>query len=234
MVAFQALAFILFEAFKPRMKTRIQPTTMFRTASLACLALLSALALYGGPVVIVDDLTDTTAGVDGGLTAAGQSFTVGATPETLQDIVLDLLGNAGAVDISLFSNNGGLPGSSLLSLGTLTPSGSGYADYTAEGTYALAANTTYWVVVDYLGAPSWGYTDSSAFTGTGAMNAFTNSMDGGTTWRGSFDPTEDFEPYQLEVDATTAAAPEPSSFVWMLMGIGAMLVVVKKLNRARQ
>lgn len=205
-------------------------TTISRAAAIAGLALLSALAIYGGPVVMFDNLTDVPAGVDGDFAdAAAQAFTTGGAATTLQDVVLELLGNEGAVDVSLFSNSGGLPGASLLNLGTLMPTGAGYADYTAPGAYALAADTTYWVVVDYLGAPSWGYTDGSGFTGSGGVGAFTNTSSGATSWFGPYGPSiEDFEPYLLEVDATTAAAPEPSSLVWILAGIGAMLVILKK------
>jgi hypothetical protein len=190
--------------------------------------MFASLSVYGGTVVIVGNLTDTPAGVDAEtLTAAAQAFTTGGTAETLQDVVLELLGadNEGAVDVSLFSDSSGLPGSSLLSLGELTPTGSGYADYTATGTYALAADSTYWVVVDYLGSPSWGFTASAAYTGTGTLGSLANSTNGGTTWLGPFAPTADNEPYLLEVDAATTATPEPSGLVLMLMGIGAMLLI---------
>jgi hypothetical protein len=148
---------------------------------------------------VISNLSQTPAGVDGvGLNAAAQAFTTGGTPGTLDDVVLELLGTGGAVGVSLFSDRSGLPGSSLLSFGTLTPTGSGFAPYTAAGSYALAADTTYWVVVDYLGVPSWGFTDSSSFTGTGTLGSFTNSLDGGATWDGPFTPEEGgFEPYLL-------------------------------------
>jgi hypothetical protein len=193
-------------------------------SALVCVAMFAALA-SGAPIVIVSNLGETPAGIDvGGLNVGAQSFTTGGTAVILQDVVLDLLGSGGAVDVSLFSDNSGLPGSSLLSLGTLTPTGSGFGDYTATGTYALAAASTYWVVVDYLGAPSWGWTASSAYTGTGTLDALTNSYDGGTTWNPTFPSTPPYpdNPYLLEVDAT---APEPSGLVLTLIGIGVMLLV---------
>jgi hypothetical protein len=182
--------------------------------------------------VIVSNLSQSPVGVDLGLNAAAQAFTTGGTPGTLSDVVLELLGSAGAVSLSLFSNSSGLPGSSLLSLGTLTPTGSGFAPYTATGSYALAADTTYWVVVDYLGEPSWGYTDSVSFAGTGTLGSFTNSNNGGTTWNGPYTLEEEgAEPYLLEVDATSAVAtPEPSSLLLLSMGcLGVLGLMRRKL-----
>jgi hypothetical protein len=151
----------------------------FMWVLLAIVALAVGASDASGDSVIVSNLSQTPVGVDSGLNAAAQSFTTGGTPGTLSDVVLELLSSGGAVSLSLFSDSSGLPGSSLLSLGTLTPTGSGFAPYTAAGSYALAADTTYWVVVDYLGAPSWGYTDGGAYTGTGTLGSFTNSSDGG-------------------------------------------------------
>jgi hypothetical protein len=200
--------------------------TTSRATALGCILMFAGLAASGTPIVIVSNLAAPPAGLDiGGLNAGAQSFTTGGTAATLQDIELDLLGSGGAVDVSLFSDNSGLPGSSLLSLGTLTPTGSGYGDYNATGTYALAADSTYWVVVDYLGTPSWGWTDSTAYIGTGTLGTLTNSYDGGTTWNPAFPPTPPYpsNPYILKVDA--AATPEPSDLVLILTGIGAVLLV---------
>jgi hypothetical protein len=208
----------------------VQATTS-RVAALAGMVLFAALAVNGAPILIVSNLTETPAGVDGDVNAEGQSFITGGTATTLQDVVLELLGGNGAVDVALFSDNSGLPGSSLLSLGTLTPTGSGYADYTAAGTYALAADTTYWVVANDLGSSSWGFTASAAYSGTGTLGSLTNSQDGGADWLGPYAPTAENEPYLLEVDAgTTTATPEPSGLVLMLTGIGAMLFIKARVG----
>jgi hypothetical protein len=201
-----------------------------RALALGCMVMFAALAASGTPIVIVSNLTATPAGVDASsLNVGAQSFTTGGTAATLQDVVLDLLGS-GAVDVSLFSDNSGLPGSSLLSLGTLTPTGSGFGDYTATGTYALAADSTYWVVVDYLGAPSWGWTYSTAYTGTGTLGTLTNSVNGGTTWNPAFPSTPPYpsNPYLLEVAAT--ATPEPGTSTLLVIGIGflGLMMVTRK------
>ena len=110
----------------------------------------------------------------------------------------------------------------MLSLGKLTPTGSGFANYTATGGYKLAGNTMYWVVVDYLGAPSWGWTDSASFTGTGMLGGFTNSFVD-RDWRVPQPPG--FQPYLFEVDAAPTATAEPSGLVLLLTGIGVILLI---------
>ena len=149
--------------------------------------------------------------------AAAQSFTTGGLAEDLQSVTLKLLGGAGSIDVSVFSNNAGLPGTSLLHLGTLTPAGVGFADYTliAPSGFTLAANTTYWVEGNYIGSPDWAYTNDQTFSGSGKLGNFTNSSDGGATWNGPYSDA----PYQFQVDAGPAAVPEPATLVLALSGI---------------
>ena len=168
--------------------------------------------------VVVSNLSQSTFGTDSGvLVAAGQQFTTGSTTENLQSVTLRLLGSADSLNVSLYSDNAGNPGTSLLSLGSLTPSGSGYANYslTAPSAFSLVASTAYWVVATYNGTPSWAYTYSTSYTGTGSLGNVANSTTGvgsWTTYSGAF------EPYQLEVDSGAASVPEPSTLA--LIGLG--------------
>src|SRR6516162_4393846 len=150
--------------------------------------------------------------------AAAQSFTTGGLAEDLQSVTLKLLGGAGSIDVSVFSNNADLPGTSKLHLGTLTPVGSGFADYTLNvaSSFTLAANTTYWVEGNFNGSPDWAYTFSTTFSGSGTLGNFTNSNDGGATWGGPF-PFSD-GPYQLQVNAGAAAVPQPASLTLLAIG----------------
>ncbi len=199
-----------------------------RVAIPICLAMVASMAAYGD--VILSNLAQSPFGTDSGLDAGAESFIVGDTTETLTDVTLELLGTGGSVDVSLFNDNSsGLPGSSLLNLGDLTPSGSGYADYTVTGTYTLEADTTYWVVVDYLGTPSWGFTLGTGFTGTGTLGDFANSDNGGASWNGPFPPEQG--PYLLEVDGSPIT-PEPSALVLTAIGLGALLLVKRAVGFA--
>lgn len=183
--------------------------------------------------MIVDNLSQPPLGTDVGLNTAAQQFIVGSTPLTLQDVTLDLIGIPGevdSVDVYLFSNASGLPGTNLLSLGELTPSGSGYADYTSPGTYSLAADTPYWIVVDYLGLPSWGFTGDYTYSGTGTLGPFVNSENGGESWRGPFDT----EPYILEVTGTTGTSPVPEPVPTLLLLVGLASIVIAQRAAQRR
>jgi hypothetical protein len=169
--------------------------------AVAALALLVGGAGQAEADIVVTNLANSPANVDGsGLNAAAQSFTTGGLDQVLQSVTLKLRGEAGSIDVFLFSDNAGLPGTSLLHLGTLTPTGSLFADYTlkAASPFTLAANTTYWVEGNYIGSPNWAYTLDPSFSGSGTLGNFTNSTDGGGTWLGPFSG----EPYQLQVDAS--------------------------------
>ena len=96
--------------------------------------------------IIVTNLSNSPAGMDGSyLNATAQSFTTGGLDQDLQSVTLKMKGEAGSIDVFLFSDSAGLPGISLLHLGNLTPVGSGFADHTlmAPSSFPLAANTMY-------------------------------------------------------------------------------------------
>jgi hypothetical protein len=188
------------------------------------LCVLAALALLLGGAgqvqgdIVVTNLAESPNNVDSNINAAAQSFTTGGLAETLQSVTLKLLGGAGSIDVSIFSDNADLPGTSKLHLGTLTPVGSGFADYTLNvaSSFTLAANTTYWVEGNFNGSPDWAYTFSTTFSGSGTLGNFTNSNDGGATWGGPF-PFSD-GPYQLQVNAGAAAVPQPASLTLLAIG----------------
>ena len=107
---------------------------------------------------------------------------------------------------SSFTSNATLQPSAVV--GTLT----GPAAYSATaadtpftGAVALAANSTYWVV---LSAPSgsfdWSWTADNAGTGTGFTHTFGDSTDAGATWS-----TGDIYPPLMRVVADSGAVSPP-------------------------
>ena len=158
----------------------------------------------GPNTVVVSNLSDTPAGTDTNtaITTVAQEFTTGSVALNLQSVALDCSGTGGQMSFSLYTNNSGQPGSSLLSLGTITPSGSGDANYKlTTSAFPLAANTAYWVVGNYLGTASWAFTSSTSFSGAGTLGSFAHSTNNGTSWT-TF--TIANGPYMVAVDATTS------------------------------
>jgi PEP-CTERM motif len=206
-----------------------------RTMRLALAAVVWGIAAWAGPGVgagvVIDNLSQPVGGQDGtGLTNAGNIFTTGAVPEGLEDVILLLNGDLGGSlsDVGLFSSVAGLPGSELVSFGSVTPTLAGDNPYTLtpSAPITLAADTQYFLLVTYSGAPVLDYTLSTTYSGSGTLDGYAESADGGHEYF-TF-PIVD-GPYQMRIDA--AAVPEPSSLA--LLGIGAILIYGYRLRDCR-
>lgn len=136
-------------------------------------------------------------------------------------IVLD----AGAVDLFLYSDNSGAPGSEIEQLATNVsgPSGS-YALETANSftPISLTAGTEYWLVLTPFNSTS------SAFWGDNASIyvPWASSTDGGATWTSlNFDA-------QFEIDGTPlASTPEPSELPLLSIAAIGLLIAMRRKGR---
>jgi hypothetical protein len=175
-------------------------------------ALLFAMAGGEGRAgIVIDNLDQPVGGQDdNSLTNAGNIFTTGATSQALEDVVLLLNGDLGGSlsDVGLFSQDGGLPGTELVSFGSESPTLAGDNPYTLTPLtpFTLAANTEYFLLVTYSGNPVLDYTLSTAYSGSGTLDGGAESADSGSNY--TIFPL-DFGPYQMRVDG--AAVPEPTS-----------------------
>ncbi len=136
-------------------------------------AALAAIEARSGE--IVSNLTepyDFGAGLHGAFIQAS-SFTTDAQTYRLDSVTLNLDFNLpGTVALSVFSDNGGLPGVSLENLGATFHASGGEYDtvYSASGATLLQPNTRYWLVVEEPGgdpllqSSSWVSTSSPAET----------------------------------------------------------------------
>ena len=189
------------------------------------LPVLAAAIIFAPPFVptaeaqttLVSNVGQTRSGSLGLDTHEGaQAFTTGDNSDgyTVTSVGLDLSSGADHTinfTVGIWTNsNSNLPGSSL---GTLTQPASlisGVNEFTTSG-ITLAANTTYWVVVDSNGGGSaqWEGTDSDSEDSTTsgwsiADESYDRPYDGGT-W-GSFT-----DPFKLRVTGTAIGSPTNSA-----------------------
>jgi hypothetical protein len=159
-----------------------------------------------------------------------QPFETGTAPSAyaLNSVQMLMLvtGTPGGSDlhVSLYSDNGGQPGSSLTPLSGSDPTSSGVCTYTASGVL-LAPSTTYWILVTsglvQNGFPVflWGATQSSDYVSNGgwSLGAPLYSTDS-ANWQAA--------PYYAGQIAIRATVPEPSACA--LLGLGLAMVLLRR------
>jgi len=168
-----------------------------------------------------------------------EPFTTGSDPTILVSATLAMdsfnATNNGGFTVSLFSNDSGLPGTSLLALsGPGTPQASGNYTYTAPSSFTLQPNTTYWIVAQVpLTGPdtyyNWTFTVNSAFTGLPgwSMGASASSVSF-MGWAPSWGPQS--MPLRMELDVTPA--PEPGAATLLVIA-GLVPVAARRRTRGR-
>jgi hypothetical protein len=209
-------------------------------AALAAFAISTA--LFAGPVVLSDNLTEPQQFVDALSTTYwhGISFATDNNAYTLDTVTLfmELGGNTASIadvgtlavadvpEVDLYSDSGGAPGSLIAVLAALgTPSYSLQDIDFAGGGNALAANTTYWIVLRALsGNVSWGYASDNNGSGIGFTDDLGYSSNSGANWSTTVGDLPD----QAEVTADLVGAPEPST---MLLTGAAFLILAISLRR---
>ncbi len=195
---------------------------------------------------IISTLANTPLGTDvNSETNAAQGFMTSGQAEILTSVTLELIGGNGSAVVSLLKDSGfDSPGSLAETIGTINPTGSSFAAYTLTApAYMLAANTTYWLAVqyDHVVTPDspgpWAYTNAAppngpgfTVTGSGTLGYFAGSFDGGASWYTASAYT--YGPYMMQVDAVPS--PEPSTLVStalsvLLGGIG--MTIYKRFKR---
>jgi hypothetical protein len=186
--------------------------------ALAALLVIAAPALAGA-ATLVSNMGNATNGTLSPQSTfwIAQQFTTDSSGWTLSSVQFHGARNASqSLAVSVWSDNGsGLP---LASIGTFDASGVtttiGAQTLPAVGTIALAANTSYWIVI----APSdvntafWSRTSDLTSSGTGTIpNAKASSGNSGSSWSALVDASNNL---MIAVDGTAAdTTPDAFSFV---------------------
>jgi hypothetical protein len=222
------------------------PSVLSRLSSMLCLSAMLATALQTpllGQTILVSNLGESAQAVtwqgsnsDGDEVRTAASFTTGNSPTSLGGATIwqyGTFGNPSATfTLSLASSNStlessvgaGFPSSIVATFsGSTQPSAEGQYNYTLSSPYALAANTTYWLVVSApsqsVGERFVGYATSSAAE-TSAYGF--NIGDFGRFMVGSSSYTDS---YKVSFSLQASAIPEPSAYAAFL-GLAALSGVV--------
>ncbi|MFO0954147.1 MAG: choice-of-anchor R domain-containing protein [Isosphaeraceae bacterium] len=188
-------------------------------------ALLLTSGAAGAQTVIVGNIALAPEG-NVSLPYVGQKFTTDGNAYTLSSVRAILGDNTPiSVNMRIYSDNAGTPGSSLFDLGGQSATLSAATTWTAPGAFTLSANTTYWAVA-FNASNTWRITSSTTNTGTGTFGdvAFGND---GTTWL-NFANSRTL----VEINGVAVAAvPEPGPAA--LAGLAGSLALITRVRLRR-
>lgn len=187
--------------------------------------------------IIVDNLAGIAEGFRG-LNASGPTgdrvaaaFQTDGQARFLTDTTLPL-GLIGSglwqVEVGLFANNGGQPGSLLAALGTATLNDDLIIPFTFTPSSAtpLSPNTIYWIVLggERIGQTAnvrWNTDSSPVFDGVGSVPSATataTSSNGGSSWT-VFSDSAEVQKFRVRasLQPVASAAPEPGSLALLAL-----------------
>ncbi|MFO0950023.1 MAG: choice-of-anchor R domain-containing protein [Isosphaeraceae bacterium] len=191
---------------------------------LAAVLLAAATSTARGQVVVATNFGGPPRTGPSGFAYQAQSFTAGPTNLALTRIssIFQLPSGPLSVDMALYSDAGGQPGSLVFDLGTQAISTTiAQNDWNSPGVFTLVANTTYWAVAYEATAGNvWFSTNQPQTGGVGVLGGAQTSSDG-TTWA-SFRQALLFEVRGTSI----AVVPEPGPLASGGGGGGAVAAVL--------
>ena len=179
---------------------------------------------------VYDNLASSAVGADP-LYSYGpiaNAFNTGANGSGTLTGVTVLLGNGspdvvGDIRLSLHAAGSNAPGAELLSLGQISSADIAVGTLAAYsfsplGAFSLAANTTYWIEIDAVGANGvlWSWSDDLLATGVAGQANYSAAL-------GFNANSADFGPYQMAVEI-----PEPDSLLLMALGLGLVGITARR------
>jgi hypothetical protein len=191
-------------------------------------------AATAAPVFLYDSINGNTASAADTADSTqyvADKFLTDAFTYDLNSVVLDLVNSPAGVAVELYSDNSGVPGSSLGSFTTPGSLADGPNTFTASGLPTLTSNSAYWIVLRGIGSGSadWQFTDGS---GTVSPNWQTLSSAFRTSLGGAWNVSST-QPYMMTVNATPQAVPEidPASFGSALSLVLGSLAILERRRR---
>ena len=192
---------------------------------LLCLAGALASALTADSI-IYDNIDESSAGSDGVdfVGPLDNSFTSGAAGQ-IAGLQLMLSGDqtsSGGVDVGLYADNSTAPGELIAVLGIVSDSAlsdtPAIYDITLTAFPLLTDDTLYWVGLSGTTTAEWAYDYNDSGIGV-AGEFFANQI-------GVFSNNND--PYQMSVSEGGSVAPEPSSSILIVVGVGVLTLLRRR------
>ena len=205
---------------------------MIRSKSPALLTffatLIFSLSLSAQAATLLSNTANPTDGGYGGGPDSADHFTTGTVPLTVTSIRVlweSLGGVPGVNQVGIYTDAAGAPSGTLVGSFFTNPAATttGIVEYT--GNVALAANTTYWMVVDITDDSEVAYTFTDTFVAdpsTGGAQILDRSA-----WGDNVAVTWNDDPANLQyqiIGVAGAAAPVPTLSTWSLLMLAAGLV----------
>lgn len=185
-----------------------------------CVGLIFGVSATARAGILYDNIAAPSSGTDPVATSLfgplSDSFSTGGSAATFTGLELLLSAttpaDGGSVSVNLLSDNSTSPGALLDSLGSISDSSLsnslGVIDISVSS-IALSANTRYWIQLSSTNSSAWwSWTNDTSGVGV-ASEFFAN--------QGGVAPNSD-GPYQMQISASIASVPEPSSL--LLLGSG--------------
>jgi hypothetical protein len=214
----------------------MKPTTTLKHSNMKSLIILATAlsltvtALQSRAAVIIGNLPPTNDGTGTGLNGATQKamvFTMDSTAYTVDTVILRLqdystaAGDAASVGFFLDNGAGTNTGAATGSLLAPDSASDAVGDFTflPAAPITLAANTTYWLLVDRLAGDFAWKASAPALTPTGAGATFSfarnSTNDGASYGNSSF-----LNSFQIN----GTSVPEPSTALLGMLGLGALIL----------
>jgi len=210
-------------------------------AAFAAVAIVgvSAGAAYAATsaVTLYDNLSETTQGAnpysDFTLGPLANSFSTGSTAVTLGTVSVSLQEAffdppSDYATVSLVADDNNTPGAVLATLGTVYDGQLSFTPttYSFSGGEQLTADTRYWIEISGTDSSVGAWTLDGDGAGTGVAGEYFSNVNGVYSSANGA--------YQMDVTAEAAsvsAAPEPSTWLLMMAGIGGVGLWLRRANK---
>jgi len=176
---------------------------------------------------LLSNLANPTDGPYGGGPDSANPFTTGSQPLDITSITVEWAASSGGVSrVGIYTNNAGVPSTTQVGGFFTNPNPTVVGNMVYTGSASLAANTTYWMVVDQVDDSEVAYTFTATFVAAPSTGGAV--IPAGSAWGDNVAGTWNDDPASLKFSlngGTGAAAAIPTLNEWGMLILIALLAV---------